>query len=152
MLFSHGWGLPGQSLKDGLDMAIHQWHWGNVVYCLLQASWHTEHFEFDEILFGRWSWNGHRLMVKTLYIHYSGLLRDRPLWVSRVVLRRWSWNGCLLVHKTTYSLFKSPWDTDLCESVEVYLDDGLEIAIHWYRWLHIHCEWETYIYIWTCPV
>ena len=72
----------------------------------------------------KWSFI-HESGEETLYIHCSGLLRDRPLWVGRVVLGRFSWNGRVLSGdswgETRWLLLWSP-GRELFTFVELHFD------------------------------
>ena len=71
---------------------------GEYCLCIVQVSWETVHLEL-RVFHRRWSQNGHLSMTlgKTLHVHFSGLLTDSALQVSRVLLRRWFLSGCSLV-------------------------------------------------------
>ena len=113
---------------------------------MIRVSWETEQFESTEsyteggleMAFHQWHWG-------RLHVHCSGLLGDRTLPVTRVLLRRWSWNGpSLVTGRLCTFIVQVYWKTKL------FIDDIIVLFRRW-SWnghlsvtlgktLHVHCS------------
>ena len=138
-------------------MAACWWHCRRNCTFIVQVSWDTA-FQVSKFMLRRHlEMAGHSVMTqggKVLYIHYSGLLGHRALWVSRVntqnMVLTWLFVGDA-GKETAHSLFRSPgmlwvsrvklrdilkwqasqwwhWGRDYTTAVEVFQDRGPEVS------------------------